>query len=184
MAWLRVYLGWDVVGQQFVAGLGQTVNNALNACIPALVARINPVARVGEVVNIYKDAKKPDGSPADVGAQGTVQQQPSTLPPDYNDPAYKAVTRVANTANVLLSILTGGKDNKVDWEAAKPNPGQKQQGSGFCVRMLDFETTQFESSGKPPSVKFAAALKNALQVSTFPVVELVETDDGGRQQKT
>ena len=161
-------LGWEVVGQQFVAGLGQTINNALNACIPALVAKLNPVAQVGQAVDIFKSSKdqsgKATGSEEDVSAKGTPSQQPQVLPADYNDPAYAAVGAVADVSTILLAMLTAGKDGGVDWSTARPKPGESKQGAGYVLSMLEFSQGQFKSSNRPPSQKFSTALTQILKV--------------------
>ena len=135
-------LGWEVVGQQFVAGLGQTMNNALNACIPALVAKLNPVAQIGQAVDIFKSStdqsNKANGSKEDVSATGTPSQQPEVLPADHNDPAYAAVGTVADVSTILLAMLTAGKDGGVDWPTAHPKPGESKQGAGYVLSMLEF----------------------------------------------
>lgn len=159
--------GWTVVGQQFVAGLGQTLNNALNAAIPALVARINPIAQVGEVVDIYEktqDPQKPPQKPDDVAAKGPVPDQPNVQPADYNDPAYKVIGTISDVSSILLSLLTSGKDGGVDWDHAKPKAGDSNHSAGYVLSMLQFSQQNFKSSDRPPSQKLTTALTSILKV--------------------
>lgn len=58
-----------MVDQIIFAGIGQTVDNVLKVFIPAMLARVNPDAQAGQAIEMFKDAKKHDRSPADVGAK-------------------------------------------------------------------------------------------------------------------
>ncbi|KAI5839417.1 hypothetical protein DFP73DRAFT_501746 [Morchella snyderi] len=159
--------GWDLIGQQFVGGLCDTINGAFNTFIPAIANNINPVAKAKAGFDMFKNILHPGkgGSGTSTAATGTAAPEPQVQPPDYSDPAYTIVTMVKDPVSTLLAILNEGPDNGIDWESVKQR-GDPKTGLRYCNEMLGFSKRNFKSSGKEPSVMLEKAIEECIRTAT------------------
>lgn len=55
MLYLTLVFRWDLLGQQVVGALADTLNTALNALIPALVDNMNPISKAKAAAGLAGD---------------------------------------------------------------------------------------------------------------------------------
>lgn len=172
MLYLTLVFRWDLLGQQVVGALADTLNTALNAVIPALVDNMNPIAKVKVAAGlasglIHGDKQQPQ---ANGTAAGGVQNVPTTnsAPPtspavtriqDADDPAYAQVARDLPFFELISGIFIGESDG-VDWDKAQGEPTKQNQSIAFAAKMLQSSQSSYASlaTSAEPSKTYTQAL--------------------------
>ncbi|GIK00972.1 hypothetical protein Aspvir_005002 [Aspergillus viridinutans] len=164
--------GWDILGQQIVGELADTLTTALGQAITAYTSNLNPVARAEKGVEMFKDVVNGGkNAPKDGEAPPTPPPAPpkpkSPLPQFSDDPAYVQVKPAMVYLTVLNALLTSGKDGGVNWDSAVDSPDKPDKTASFTYQMLKDTLDRFEQSvtENPPSQKFLGVLQTATEVA-------------------
>lgn len=183
-----IFRRWDILGQQIVGQLADSLTTALNQAIPALVQNLNPIAKAGAITNmasgLLKGDKKEDtpaaGQPAPTPTQPNVapNSPSSTRPKDADDPAYSQVSRDL----IYWDLINADFDTNggVNWEKARPEAGKADQSISFASKMLEDSKdkfAKFAAGSGDPSKRYTEALATACKV-TQPISlhAFVDTD--------
>ena len=173
IAYSDIFRRWDILGQQIVGQLADSLTTALNQAIPALVQNLNPIAKAGAITNmasgLLKGDKKGDtpaaGQPAPTPTQPNVaaNSPSSTRPKDADDPAYSQVSRDLIYWDLINADF--GADGGVNWEKARGEAGKPAQSTSFASKMLENSKKSFAAGSGDPSKKYTEALATASKVT-------------------
>ncbi|KAJ4309210.1 hypothetical protein N0V84_011631 [Fusarium piperis] len=166
--------GWDIVGQQIVRQLTDSLTTALNQAVPGLVSNLSPVAKAPALTDVVKGiiGKAPNNNPGTNSVAGP-NAPSATRPKDAADPAYSQVGRDLIYWHLIKAVFIG-TDNGIDWDKAKGDAT-----IAFASKMLGNSQKQFASlaTSTEPSQKYKAALELVYKVSTGIVAELEKAKD-------
>ncbi|KAH3005860.1 hypothetical protein KXW60_004413 [Aspergillus fumigatus] len=159
---------WDILGQQIVGELADTLTTALGQAITAYTSNLNPVARA-EKGNGEAPPPPPPASP----------KPKSPLPQYSDDPAYVQVKPAMVYLTVLNALLTSGKDGGVNWESAVDSPDKPDKTASFTSKMLKDTLERFEESAteNPHSQKLLEVLQTATEVANAVTEEAAKLKD-------
>ncbi|RFU25071.1 hypothetical protein B7463_g11267, partial [Scytalidium lignicola] len=154
--------GWDLVAQQFVSDLSDTLTNAVNLAIPALIENFSVTAKLEKGVNIFKgdNGGAKGGSVGDAKIDHSKVPASTTAPPATpsvvlqfpNDPAYGVVGLIRSHITVIRSFVVAGPSHGVDWDRIKSTDSEKQSTSvGVLAELLDDIKKNFKPSANLPS---------------------------------
>ncbi|KAL7910526.1 hypothetical protein GGI35DRAFT_370736 [Trichoderma velutinum] len=137
--------GWDILGQQIVGSLVDTVTTAAGLAVKAFACSINPVAS-GVVMfhNLVHGGKNapPNGEAAPVPP--TPSAPKPTERPHAEDPANAYIIKDMVYFDVLNALLSKGKNGGVNWEDAAGKDGRAAQSTYYVKSMLESEFDSFK----------------------------------------
>ncbi|GAB1206125.1 hypothetical protein APSETT445_004806 [Aspergillus pseudonomiae] len=154
--------GWDLVAQQLVSDLGDSLTNAINLAVPALIENYSMTEKMKAGVNIFegnngsaKGGSVGDGK-VDNSSVPEATRVPSPTPratlPYPNDPAYGVIGPIRNYVTAVSSFVSGGPNRGVDWELLKDkDPNKQNNGLGVLAALLQDAQDNFKPSSDPPS---------------------------------
>ncbi|KEF59164.1 uncharacterized protein A1O9_04008 [Exophiala aquamarina CBS 119918] len=148
--------GWDLIGQQIVAGLADTFNQVVSKAVPLLMASMSPMGKLdfltgelGETATGLRSAIEGNGStsnsdPKNNNMAPRPRQHPTTPgTPFMTDPAYSQVNKDITFFEMLQVLLTSGKEGGVNWEKAKGDVNNARSSAGFLKSMLNHSKESF-----------------------------------------
>ncbi|EAW24615.1 uncharacterized protein NFIA_041930 [Aspergillus fischeri NRRL 181] len=176
--------GWDILGQQIVGELADTLTTALGQAITAYTSNLNPVARAQKGVEMFEDVVN-GGKNASKNGEAPPPPPPappkpkSPLPQYSDDPAYVQVKPAMVYLTVLNALLTSGTDGGVNWESAIDSPNKPDKTASFTSKMLEDTLERFEQSATedPPSQKLLGVLQTATEVANEITKEAAKLKD-------
>lgn len=181
----NLFRRWDILGQQIVGQLADSLTTALNQAIPALVQNLNPIAKAGAVANmasgLIRGDRKGDpqaaGQPASPPAQPTVaaNSPSSTRPKDADDPAYSQVSRDLIYWDLVNADFD--PDGGVNWEKARGESGKPAQSTSFASKMLENSKNSFTAGSGAPSKRYTEALATACKVNQLILLRAFRNTD-------
>ncbi|RSM20290.1 hypothetical protein CDV31_000784 [Fusarium ambrosium] len=158
--------GWDILGQQIVEQLADSLTTALNQAIPTLVSNLSPVSKSSTFTDMAKGIignrnAALDNSVAPTGSSAT-----------NADPAYNQVGRDLIYWDLINAVFIGS-DGGIDWDKAKGEAG-KPSPTAFAAKMLGNSQQSFASlaTSSEPSQQYRAALETVCKIATGIVAEL------------
>ncbi|KAH1562623.1 hypothetical protein KXX17_004495 [Aspergillus fumigatus] len=176
--------GWDILGQQIVGELADTLTTALGQAITAYTSNLNPVARAEKGVEMFEDVvnggkNAPKNGEAPPPPPPAPPKPKSPLPQYSDDPAYVQVKPAMVYLTVLNALLTSGKDGGVNWESAVDSPDKPDKTASFTSKMLKYTLERFEESAteNPPSQKLLEVLQTATEVANAVTEEAAKLKD-------
>ncbi|KAH2363035.1 hypothetical protein KXV98_004325 [Aspergillus fumigatus] len=176
--------GWDILGQQIVGELADTLTTALGQAITAYTSNVNPVARAEKGVEMFEDVvnggkNAPKNGEAPPPPPPAPPKPKSPLPQYSDDPAYVQVKPAMVYLTVLNALLTSGKDGGVNWESAVDSPDKPDKTASFTSKMLKYTLERFEESAteNPPSQKLLEVLQTATEVANAVTEEAAKLKD-------
>ncbi|KAH1912106.1 hypothetical protein KXW14_004294 [Aspergillus fumigatus] len=176
--------GWDILGQQIVGELADTLTTALGQAITAYTSNLNPVARAEKGVEMFEDVvnggkNAPKNGEAPPPPPPAPPKPKSPLPQYSDDPAYVQVKQAMVYLTVLNALLTSGKDGGVNWESAVDSPDKPDKTASFTSKMLKYTLERFEESAteNPPSQKLLEVLQTATEVANAVTEEAAKLKD-------
>jgi hypothetical protein len=154
--------GWDLVAQQLVSDLGDSLTNAINLAVPAVIENYSVTAKMKERMDIFKGntGGAKGGSVGDGKVDNSTVPSATQVPPPTaratlpypNDPAYGIIGPLRNYVATILSFVTGGPDRGVDWELLKSkDPNKQNNGVGVMAALMQDAEKNFKPSSDPPS---------------------------------
>ncbi|KAI1171833.1 hypothetical protein F4777DRAFT_593418 [Nemania sp. FL0916] len=164
--------GWDILGQQVVGALAETVTTALSQVVSAVAFKVNPVAAAKSGMDMFSDLihggknKSADGS-----APPTPKAPPapkSMVPKHSVDPAYSTIKKDIIYFDLISKVLTKGKDGGVDWDMAAGTDGTSDRSVYLALAMLKDSQGSYQSisTGEEPSRTLLSVLEVAVTVAT------------------
>ncbi|RSL93882.1 hypothetical protein CEP52_012978 [Fusarium oligoseptatum] len=157
--------GWDILGQQIVEQLADSLTTALNQTIPALVSNLSPVSKSSTFTDMAKDI---------IGKSAASDNGVAPTGPSANnaDPAYNQVGRDLIYWDLINAVFVG-TDGGIDWDKAKGEAG-KPGPAAFAAKMLGNSLQSFASlaTSTEPSQQYRAALETVCKIATGIVAEL------------
>ncbi|KAH2154074.1 hypothetical protein KXW63_002442 [Aspergillus fumigatus] len=146
--------GWDILGQQIVGELADTLTTALGQAITAYTSNLNPVARAEKGVEMFEDVVN--------GGKNAQRVKPAMV-----------------YLTVLNALLTSGKDGGVNWESAVDSPDKPDKTASFTSKMLKDTLERFEESAteNPHSQKLLEVLQTATEVANAVTEEAAKLKD-------
>ncbi|KAF4286776.1 hypothetical protein KXX16_001349 [Aspergillus fumigatus] len=176
--------GWDILGQQIVGELADTLTTALGQAITAYTSNLNPVARAEKGVEMFEDVvnggkNAPKSGEAPPPPPPAPPKPKSPLPQYSDDPAYVQVKPAMVYLTVLNALLTSGKDGGVNWESAVDSPDKPDKTASFTSKMLKDTLERFEESAteNPHSQKLLEVLQTATEVANAVTEEAAKLKD-------
>ena len=174
---LTKHCRWDLLGQQIVGQLADSLTTALNQAITALVDNLNPIAKAKAVAGLASglihgnEKEKANEAPSTNGnadapaADRHISSPAATRPKDADDPAYNQAARDLPFFELVNGTFIGD-DGGIDWDKAKGEPGKANQSIVFAAKMLQSSKTAFESlaTSAEPSKTYSGALATACEV--------------------
>lgn len=174
---LTKYCRWDVVGQQIVAQLTDSLTTALNQAIPALVDSLNPVANAKKFASLAgslihgNEREKPNEASSTNGDAGApaadryISSPAITRPKDADDPAYNQAARDLPFFELVNGVFIGDTGG-INWDKAKGEPRKANLSIAFAAKMLQSSKTVFASlaTSAESSKTYNAALATACEV--------------------
>ncbi|KAH1491546.1 hypothetical protein KXV92_009499 [Aspergillus fumigatus] len=156
---------WDILGQQIVGELADTLTTALGQAITAYTSNLNPVARAEKGVEMFEEVVN-GGKKCHKEWRGASSTSPSVKP------AMVYLT-------VLNALLTSGKDGGVNWESAVDSPDKPDKTASFTSKMLKDTLERFEESAteNPHSQKLLEVLQTATEVANAVTEEAAKLKD-------
>ncbi|EFR01506.1 hypothetical protein MGYG_04514 [Nannizzia gypsea CBS 118893] len=163
--------GWDLVGQEIVGKLGDTVITALGQLATAYTENMNYTARAEEAEKMFKDFNKKGGNDNGSGNTPLPTPEPKAkvpLPQDSTDPAYVQIKPAIVYLRVLYSILFKGQGGGINWDEVSTTTGSGSKSLLYTLQMLKNARDQFieVATDKDPSVKFKSVLQTSIQIAT------------------
>ncbi|RSL45987.1 hypothetical protein CEP53_010517 [Fusarium sp. AF-6] len=158
--------GWDILGQQIVEQLADSLTTALNQTIPALVSNLSPVSKSSAFTDMAKGIIGNRNAALDNGVAPTGQRATNA------DPAYNQVGRDLIYWDLINAVFIG-TDSGIDWDKAKGEAG-KPSPTAFAAKMLGNSQQSFASlaTSAEPSQQYRAALETVCKITTGIVAEL------------
>ncbi|GFF59266.1 hypothetical protein IFM51744_09854 [Aspergillus udagawae] len=176
--------GWDILGQQIVGELADTLTTALGQAITAYTSNLNPVARAQKGVEMFEDVvnggkNAPKNGEAPPPPPPAPPKPKSPLPQYSDDPAYVQVKPAMVYLTLLNALLTSGKDGGVNWDSAVDSPDKPDKTASFTSKMLKDTLERFEQSATedPPSQKLLGVLQTATEVANEITKEAAKLKD-------
>ncbi|KAH1628851.1 hypothetical protein KXX39_004197 [Aspergillus fumigatus] len=176
--------GWDILGQQIVGELADTLTTALGQAITAYTSNLNPVARAEKGVEMFEDVvnggkNAPKNGEAPPPPPPAPPKPKSPLPQYSDDPAYVQVKPAMVYLTVLNALLTSGKDGGVNWESAVDSPDKPDKTASFTSKILKDTLERFEESAteNPHSQKLLEVLQTATEVANAVTEEAAKLKD-------
>ncbi|KAK4118297.1 hypothetical protein N657DRAFT_685322 [Parathielavia appendiculata] len=185
--------GWDVVGQQIVAGLADCVTTVVNTAIPVLMEQLSPMKKVSAATNILgdltKDAVNAAGSiqnglnKANDEATGAAPVQ--SVAQFVADPAFSAARKDMIWFNMLKEVVPVEAGADIDWDKAQSKPEDdsgKSKGkntisiiaAGFANAVQAFSQLATDSEA---SEKYATALEEVNKVVAGIKQEAIDNEE-------
>ncbi|RMJ18622.1 hypothetical protein CDV36_001733 [Fusarium kuroshium] len=158
--------GWDILGQQIVEQLADSLTTALNQTIPTLVSNLSPVSKSSAFTDM---ARGIIGNKSAVLDNGVAPTGPSAT---NADPAYNQVGRDLIYWDLINAVFISS-DGGIDWDKAKGEAG-KPSPPAFAAKMLGNSQQSFASlaTSAEPSQQYRAALETVCKIATGIVAEL------------
>ncbi|EGD98254.1 hypothetical protein TESG_05634 [Trichophyton tonsurans CBS 112818] len=163
--------GWDLVGQEIVGKLGDTLVTALGQLATAYTENMNYTARAEEAEKLFKDFNKKGNDGSGNGNAPLPTPEPKAkvpLPQNSTDPAYVQIKPAIVYLRVLYSILFKGKGGGINWDEVSTTTGSGSKSLLYTLQMLKNARDQFTevATDKDPSVKFKQVLQTSIQIAT------------------
>lgn len=166
---------WDLVGQQIVGKLADTLITVGGQALKAYAESQNPVFAAEEGTKLFEAADRK----GDLPKQPAKQQ--STDPKTSKDPAYVDVKPALVYLNSLNALLFKGEGGGVNWEevanATADNPKNSAQ---YVSKMLVSTRDSFKEKAteQEPSQQLLGVLNTSIHVSfdlNHPYLELLNS---------
>lgn len=150
-------LSCDILGQQIVEQLADSLTTALNQTIPDLASILSPAAKDTEFTDMAREIIGNNAASDDSVAPT------ATSPKDAADPAYNQVGRDLIYWDLINAVFIG-TDGGIDWNKAKEEGGKFV---AFAAKMLGNSQQSFASfaTSAEPSQQYRAALETVCKVS-------------------
>ncbi|KMQ42512.1 hypothetical protein HL42_6800 [Trichophyton rubrum] len=163
--------GWDLVGQEIVGKLGDTLVTALGQLATAYTENMNYTARAEEAEKLFKDFNKKGNDGSGNGNPPLPTPEPKAkapLPQNSTDPAYVQIKPTIVYLRVLYSILFKGNGGGINWDEVSTTTGSGSKSLLYTLQMLKNARDQFieVTTDKDPSVKFKQVLQTSIQIAT------------------
>ncbi|KAB8264991.1 hypothetical protein BDV32DRAFT_145025 [Aspergillus pseudonomiae] len=179
--------GWDLVAQQLVSDLGDSLTNAINLAVPALIENYSMTEKMKAGVNIFEgnNGGAKGGSVGDGKVDNSnvpeATRVPSPTPratlPYPNDPAYGIIGPIRNYVTTVSSFVSGGPDRGVDWELLKDkDPNKQNNGLGVLAALLQDAQDNFKPSSNPPSTDLTDVF-NKTKIVTDGLQEAIKQNE-------
>jgi hypothetical protein len=162
--------GWDILGQQVVGALADTVTTALGQVVSGLANNLNPVARAEAGVGMFRDlihGGKHEETDKDVATPKAPPARKSTAPQHSTDPAY-ATIKTAILHFSLINAVVNGKDGGIDWEMASGADGASDKSIFVALELLKDAQASFAkvATSEEPSETLKSSMAAAIKVAT------------------
>ncbi|KAI8623310.1 hypothetical protein F5Y19DRAFT_458989 [Xylariaceae sp. FL1651] len=170
--------GWDLLGQQIVGDLANSLSTGLSQAIPILIQSVGPLGKarmgaqiIGSLNNSPLDSR--DASASQISLVNSVNAKPREGDlrrmnlPEATDPAYAEVCRVMTYLAGLKAIVIGN-DGDINWELAKGDKGNTESSVKFLEIMISKAKDDFKlgPTAAEPSQTLSTFLCICLKVAS------------------
>lgn len=164
---------WDLVGQELVSKLGDTLITAAGQALKAYTENMNPTARASTGLNMFENLEdggkqNEDGSTTKTIPPPTPQPE-SPEPKNSNDPAYVDIKPAMVYLKLLNAILFQGPDGGVKWDEVANTTEDATSSALFVSQMLKHAGQDFatKATTNEPSVQFQKVLSVSIKVCLY-----------------